>query len=130
MSLNLPYMGEGYVPAYQVAPSPYVTSSNVNLGEVKQINFNGVTKYITVKNNSASSSVLALGFTQNGLTAANSNFFVISGSQNLTVELRVDRIFISGSAGISNFSVLAGVTNIPVANFLTVTGSNNFAGVG
>ena len=41
------------------------------------------------------------------------------------------RVGISGSSGVSaNFSVLAGLTGIELSQFITVTGSNGFGGVG
>lgn len=131
MSLSNPVLGEGYVPAYQVSGVPFVTSSLVTLGSIREINFNSVTKFITVKNTGASSNVIAIGFTQNGLLPANSNFFTLSGSEAFTGELRTSKIFISGSAGATTpFSLVAGLTNIPIKNFLTVTGSNGYSGVG
>lgn len=131
MSINNPTWGEGYVPAYQMSAMPYVTSSDVSLGATKQINFNYVTKFFTVKNTGASTSVIAIGFTQNGLLANNSNYFVLSGSESFSGEIRTSRIFISGSSGaLTPFSLVAGLTNIPTSNFLTVTSSNGFSGVG
>ena len=131
MSLNHPVPHEGYVPAYQLSAIPYVTSSNVSLGATKEINFNTVTRFITIKNTGASSTVLAVAFTANGLKSANSNYFVLSGSEAFSGELRVDRVFLSGSAGATvPFSVVAGLTTIPATNFLVVTGSNGFGGVG
>ena len=39
MSLNNPVLGEGYVPAYQISPVPFVTASNVTLGQTRGYNF-------------------------------------------------------------------------------------------
>lgn len=130
MSLNNPVLGEGYVPAYQISPVPYVTSSNLTLGETKSYSFPCVSKSIFVQNTAASSNVLAIAFTQRGLLPANSNFLVLSGGQTFSQDIRTSELFISGVAGTSTFSVLAGLTNIPVKNFLTVTGSNGYSSVG
>jgi hypothetical protein len=130
MSLNNPVLGEGYVPAYQISPVPYVTSSNVTLGATKSYTFPCVTKSIFVQNTAASSNVIAVAFTQNGLLPANSNFLILSGGQSLSQDVRTSALFISGAAGTSTFSFLAGLTNIPVKNFLTITGSNGYNGVG
>ena len=131
MSLNNFNLGEGYVPAYQVSAMPYVTSSTVALGATREITFDNVTKFFTLKNTGASSNVIAVGLTQNGLIPGKSNFFVLSGSETITAEIRTSKLFISGSAGASTpFTLFAGLTNIPVKNFLTVTGSNGFSGVG
>ena len=127
---NQYYMGEGYVPAYQISATPFVTSSNVSLGQTKEITFRYVTQFVVVKNTGPTSSVLSIGFTANGLKPANSNFFVLSGSESFSSELRVDRIFISGSSGSPTFSVVAGLTGINESRFLLVTASNGFNGVG
>ena len=55
MGLNYPQVHEGYVPAYQVSAVPFVTSSNVTLGQVKEITFGYVTKFFTIKNTSTTS---------------------------------------------------------------------------
>lgn len=130
MSLNNPVWGEGFVPAYQMSATPFVTSSNVTLGQVKEISFPTVTRFFTLRNTSASTSVMALAFTENGFKTSNSNYFVLSGSDSYTGEIKADRIFLSGSVGTSTFSLIAGLTNIPVRNFQVITASNGFSGVG
>jgi hypothetical protein len=131
MALNHPTQGEGYVSAYQISATPYVTSSTVSLGSIREIVFPQITRFITLKNTSASSNVISVGFTRQGLTAANSNYFILSGSDSFSGELRTDRIFISGSAGAtSTFTLLAGLTFIPSKMLTPITGSNGFSGVG
>lgn len=132
MSLNNPSWGEGYVPAYQMSGMPYVISSNVALGATRTITFDYVTKFVTVKNNSAvAANVISVGFTQNGMIPGNSNFFTLSGSESISAEVRTSMLYISGTNGASvPFSVMAGLTSIPVSNFLIVTASNGFDGVG
>jgi hypothetical protein len=130
MSLSNPVLGEGFVPAYQISPVPFVTSSNVNLGQTKSYNFDFVTKSIFVQNTAGTSTVLAIAFTQNGLKPSNSNFLILSGGQSYSDDIRTSALFISGAAGNPTFSFLAGLTSIPVKNFLTVTGSNGYTGVG
>ncbi len=47
------------------------------------------------------------------------------------VSIFTDRLFISGSSGMNvNFQVAVGLTGIPSRQFLTITGSNGFQGVG
>lgn len=128
--LGNPSIGEGHVPSYQISATPFVTSSNVTLGQIKEINFNQVTRFITLKNTAASTTVLAVGFTMNGLKSANSNYFFLSGSESFSAELRTNKIFLSGSAGTSNFTLVAGLTFIPGVSHLVITGSNGFGGVG
>ena len=124
------YMGEGYVPAYQISATPFVTSSNVALGQTKEIPFGYVTQFFVVKNTGASSSVLSVAFTANGLQTQNANYFTLSGSESFSAELRVDRIFLSGSSGSPTFSLVAGLTSINESRFLLITASNGFNGVG
>jgi hypothetical protein len=130
MSLNNPVLGEGFVPAYQISPVPFVTSSNVTLGQTRAYNFDFVTKSLLISNTAAAANVIAVAFTQNGLKTANSNFLILSGGQTFDQDIRTSAIFISGSSGTATFSLLAGLTSIPVKNFLTVTGSNGYTGVG
>lgn len=130
MSLNNPIWGEGYVPAYQLSATPFVTSSNVSLGQTKEITFGSVARFVTVKNTGGSSTVLAVGFTSRGLQPAQSNFFVLSGSESFSGDLRVDRLFVSGASGGPSFTIVAGLTPIQTGSFMTVTASNGHLGVG
>lgn len=128
--MNNTYYGEGYVPAYQMSAMPWVTSSQVTLGQTNQHKFGSVSKFVRITNNSPATSVLAVGFTQNGLLSSNNNFFVISGTNSVTLDVRTDRLFISGNSGTSNYSLMVGLTSIQTKDFLLVTGSNGFTGVG
>ena len=131
MALNHPVQGEGYVSAYQISATPYVTSSTVTLGSTRELVFPQITRFITLKNTSATSNVISVAFTQAGLTPAKSNYFVLSGSDSFSGELRTDRIFISGSAGASStFTLVAGLTFIQSKMLTPITGSNGFQGVG
>jgi hypothetical protein len=123
VSLNNPVIGE-------MSATPFVTSSNVTLGQVREISFPTVTRFFTLRNSSASTSVMAVAFTENGFKIANSNYFVLSGSESYTGEIRTDRIFLSGSVGTSNFSLIAGLTCVPAKSFQVITSSSGFSGVG
>ena len=130
MALNNPTPGEGYVTAYQISATPFVTSSNLTLGAIKEIKFNQVSRFITIKNTSAAPNVMAVGFTVNGLRPAQSNYFILSGSESFSAELRTDRLYLSGAAGTSNFQLVAGLTFIPTRMFTPLTSSNGYGGVG
>lgn len=130
MALNNTQAGEGYAPAYQISATPWVTSSVVAQGEIKELVFPQVTRFINVQNKGDASNVIALGFTRLGLRPANANFLLLSSSQSFVADLRVDRLFISGVTANSQFAVVAGLTYIPPKNFLTVTGSNGHQNVG
>jgi hypothetical protein len=129
MSLKAPYMGEGYVPAYQISATPFVTSSVVNLGQTVEIGFGNIANFVIVKNTLAGST-LSVGFTENGLKTANSNYFNLAGDESFSANFRVDRIFLSGSSGNPTYTVVAGLTGIPTTQLLPVTASNGYRGVG
>lgn len=129
MSLNYPSQGEGYVNAYQISATPFVTSSAISQGQVTEIQFGYVSRFITLKNTSAAG-VIAVAFTANGLKPVNSNFFILSGSESFSGDLRADRVFLSGSSGASTYALVAGLTTIPSKNMTLITGSNGFPGVG
>jgi hypothetical protein len=130
MAYNNPFQGEAYVPAYQISATPFVTSSNISLGQTKEIAFGYASKFITIKNTGAASNVMSVAFTENGLKPANSNYFFLSGSEAFSGELRATGVFVSGSSGTSNFTIVAGLTTIPTKNVTAITGSNGFPGVG
>lgn len=130
MALNHPVQSEGYVSAYQISATPFLTSSTVQLGVIKEIIFPQITRFINLKNTASSTNVMVFAFTENGLKSANSNYFVLSGSESFSGEIRTDRIFISGSSGNSTFSLSAGLTFIPSKMLTPITGSNGFSGVG
>jgi hypothetical protein len=129
-SLGIHSMGEGFVPAYQLSATPWVTSSQITLGQIAEVSFSHVTRFVVVRNTSTGNGQLAIGFTRNGLTSQNSNFFILSGSESFSADLRIERIFLSGNVGTSTYSIIAGLTGILPTKFLTVTASNGFAGVG
>ena len=129
--MNNTYIGEGYVPAYQISASPWVTSSQVSLGATTQLDFPQATKFVIVQNTGATNTAIAVGFTQNGLKTTNSNYFILSGTNSFTADIRVDRLFISGAVGTTvPYTVIAGLTSVQRKDFLVVTASNGFSGVG
>jgi hypothetical protein len=137
--LNNPFNpGEYYVPAYQASATPWVTSSQITLGTITEIDFLNVARFVVIKNSTVTGSgtQLAVGFTRNGLNTYNSNFFILRDGESFAADLRVDRVFLSGSAGATtNFTVIAGLTNIgsPINNpgyFSVPSASNGFNGVG
>lgn len=133
MSLDHPYQSENYTPAYQISAMPFLTSSVVPLGTTKQIDFDYVTRFITVKNAGPPTSVLAVAFTQQGLLPAKSNYFILSGSESYEGEIRATALFVSGSGAAGGAPVLtlvAGLTAIQSRFMAPLTGSNGYPGVG
>lgn len=131
MALNHASQGEGNVAAYSISATPYVTASTLQLGQVKEISFPYATRFLIVKNTGGVSTAMAVAFTENGLKPVNSNYFILSGSESFGADIRVSKVFLSGSVGpLTTFSVIGGLTFIPEKNMLPLTGSNGFEGVG
>lgn len=130
MALNNMQQSEAYAPAYSISATPFVTSSTLTLGQIKEISFGYATKFLIIKNTGATSTAMAIGFTENGLKPSNSNFFILSGSESFGGDIRVSKVFLSGSSGTTSFSIIGGLTFIPERNMIQLTGSNGFGGVG
>lgn len=129
MAINYPVQSENNAGAYAISASPFVTSSYVTLGEVKRIEFGYISRFLVIRNTSPSG-VISIGFTKNGLLPQNSNYLFLSGSESFSGDFRTDRLFVSGSEGNCNFTIVAGLTTIPSKMLTPITGSNGFPGVG
>lgn len=130
MGLNYPTLGENYTGAYAISATPFVTSSVLTLGETREITFGYVSRFLVIRNLTASTA-MAVAFTENGFKPSNSNYFILSGSESFSADLRTDRLFLSGAVGAScQFTVLGGLTTIPSKYMTPITGSNGFPGVG
>jgi hypothetical protein len=107
---------------------PYVTSSLISSGQVHRYDFPFVTRFIDVTNRDTSGSI-AVGFTLNGLSKG--NYVTLDSKVTMNEEIRTTTLFISCSAGTNvQYQLFCGLTTIPAANFLTITGSNGHPGVG
>jgi hypothetical protein len=130
MALNYPSQGESSAAIYQISATPFVTSSTVALGDIAEVQFGYISRFIVVKNTS-DSGVLSVSFTKNGLKPTNSNYFVLSGSEAFSADMRTDRLFVSGSGGATcNFTVIGGLTTVPSKYMTAITASNLVPGVG
>ena len=132
MSLNWPEAGIKSVGEYQVSAIPFVTSSTLTAAETREVSFPRFTKFVIVRNQDANK-VMQVGFTENGVQAnpaANTNFIKLKAGESITAEVRVKSLFLSSSDGTPSFEVFAGLTDILPKQFMTLTGSNGFGGVG
>ena len=147
--------GPNFVPAYQISGVPYVTSSAGSHGEapVTHIKFPNVTKSLMIAN--TSNFGLRVAFTksgsygpgekqENGETTAAShqaNYFLIlpgegdAGEQKskpTVFDVRCTEVFLRSNSASSpaGFSLFAALTGIEKDHFPTITGSNEFEGVG
>jgi hypothetical protein len=141
---------------YQGSGMPFVTSSQVAevtaAGNPIRIHFPGVTRWFEVRNTGTGH--LKVGFTSNGVQslgattgsifpsvqkatakdniADHTNYFLLqSGSSTGRWELKTDQIWLDhGGDGATDFSVIAGITNIPKDQYVILSGAEGFGGVG
>ena len=129
MSLNNPVLSEGYVPAYQMSAVPFVTRSDMVSGDIHEITFPQVSRSFNIRNvSNGATDKIAVAFTRRGFTTG--NFFTLDKGVSFQDEYRAVSLFISNSFGTPTYEVVAGLTNIPSSQFLTVTASNGYSGVG
>jgi len=128
-----------YVPNYQLAAIPFVTSSaagEVKNGSTTEIHFPFVTKYLKINNTGAEP--LKVGFTNTGVSAAAgtaaSNFFIIPNAAAGDVciqefDVRCKSIFFRSTTNTTDFSLFAGLTPIGSGSFPELSSANGFEGV-
>jgi hypothetical protein len=124
---------------YVGSPLPFVTGSLVLTTTPQKIRFPYVTRWIVVSNTHATIE-MRFGFTENGVNAnpaTNSNYFLLNaadGASNTCVtpllEVKCTSMWVRSDSGTGACSVIAGYTNIPKNQFLNLTGSESFSGVG
>lgn len=130
MPLNWPTSGEQQNTAYTTSAWPFVTSSFISLGQVHRYDFNYVTRFIDVVNRGGGAGdTIAIGFSSNGLSAG--NYVTLDRGASVNEEVRTTSLFISCSSGTNvSYQIFCGLTNIPAVNFLVLTASNGFQGIG
>ena len=108
----------GSVGAYQASSRPFLSSSigvTASGTPVVKISFPTVTKFITVKNTTATASATArmrVGFSENGI--AGTNYFILENDESFSADWRVSAVYMRVDAGSFNAtaSVIAGETGI------------------
>ena len=130
--LDWPRPGPSDMGSYLVSAIPYVTASSLTVGEIREVSLPSVTRFFIIKNTSAASSSLCVGFTSNSFKAVNSNYFTLSGSQSVNLDFRIKTIFLSNSVGLPSlpFELIAGLTPIHHSDFPVLTASNGDLGIG
>ena len=113
--------GLGHVPSYQASAVPFLTSSlvvPVSTSEPIEINFNTVTRFITVTNTNSVDDPnypLRFGFSRNGIKGVeNNNYIVLNNGDSYEGELRVTKVFLLSDSPVysSSGSIIAGLTDI------------------
>tara|TARA_B100000131_G_scaffold228025_2_gene219725 strand:- start:2680 stop:3126 length:447 start_codon:yes stop_codon:yes gene_type:complete len=126
-------VGVNHAPAYQVSGRPFASGGIDAVEAQRVVNFPYVTRWIKIINNGSGSA--KVGFGPNAFDPAINNYFVIpSGSTSERLEVKVSRIYLSGSdhtasvGSITNemgLSVVAGLTSIDPSQVNPHTGSKN-----
>jgi len=123
MSLNNVRPGFNAAAEYMVSGIPHVLSGSATGSAAgTKIEFDYVSRAITVANNASAGTVLLVGFTNNGINGT--NCFPLDGGKVQRFEVRVRDLWLKGQAGTNvNFGVLAELTTIERMYALPLTGS-------
>lgn len=130
MSLSNITLHEGYIPAYQMSGSPFMTSSLISAGTMHTHQFAQATRFFTVTNKGTTATdAIQVACTARGFST--SNYIELEAGDSFKEEIRVITLFVSCTVGTNvKYNMVGGLTNIPRNNFLTVTASNGHDGVG
>jgi len=119
--------GLGNASAYQVSGIPYVSGNlSVASGTMVKLEFPRVTSWVQVNNTGGDETVLAIGFSEAGVSNFN-KYVLLEGQSTGKLELKVTEIHFSGTS--DEFSVIAGLTSIlteqiDLSKQLSPSGSN------
>lgn len=134
MSINWPKPHFNNTSEFQVSAWPFITSSTTVSNQAINIRFPSVTQWVQIKNTDGSKN-LRFGFTQNGVN--NGNYQVLETGKTIAAQtpvltIKCAEIWFRGDTFTDavNFSVIAGLTNVPAGDFPTITGSSGYDGVG
>ena len=138
MSSNVYTAGLNNVGSYQVSGMPFATGSltiPASGSTPLRIEFPYVTQWISVTN--TNSKHVRLGFSENGVKNGGNNYVLIHEDNHPaehTYYLKLTELYLLSDTGqsVANFSVIAGLTNIPVGriNNISPSGSNWSGSVG
>jgi hypothetical protein len=110
--------GLGHAGCYIVSGYPHVTTGSIG-SALEQIDYNFVTKEVTIMNTDSSNKDLYVLFAYNALDA---NKFKIPAGEQHTFDVKTRRVYLSGSSG-TTYSACASLTSIPVARISEHSGS-------
>ena len=127
-------VGVNHTPAYQVSGRPFASGAMDAVEDQQVINFPYVTRWVEVVNDGSSS--LKVGFGPHAFDPSNNNYFVIPSGSSSRLEVKINRLYLSGgvhtqqaSASIGGgplgTSVVAGLTSIDASQVNAPTGSKD-----
>ena len=111
--------GLNAVGQYQLSGIPYASASiPIDSSTVTELEFNTITKFVTVVNeHTGSSAKLRVGFSQAGVHGT--NHFILDNGESYTGEFRVSSLYLRGDSANTTASVIAGLTMIERENLPT-----------
>ena len=125
-------VGINHVPAFQTSGRPFASGGIDATADQQVVNFPYVTRWVQIIN--AGSAPVKVGFGPNAFDPAIKNYFTIpSGSRSERMEIKVNRLYVSGGsapsatdvAGHQGISVVAGLTSIETNRVDFPTGSKD-----
>ena len=125
-------VGINHVPAFQTSGRPFASGGIDATAAQQVVNFPYVTRWVQVIN--AGSAPVKVGFGPNAFDPAIKNYFTIpSGSKSERMEIKINRLYVSGGsapsatdvAGHQGISVVAGLTSIHADKVNFPTGSKD-----
>ncbi len=128
-------VGINHAPAFEVSGRPFASGSIVAIDEAQVVLFPYVTRWVQVTNPSTGS--LRVGFSPTCFEPDNNNYFIVPpGETSGRLEVKINRIYVSGGGGIeigTDTTVVAGLTSIDSdkVNFAEgLSWSGSYNGVG
>lgn len=118
-NFNYPAPGLNSVGEYMASGLPWVTASSATTSSF-QINFPFVTNELMITN--SGSNPLRVGFTQNGVNG--SNYFLVLPGTDAEIDVRIKTLYVRAHTGSVDYSVYAGLTQIPARSMPVLTGSD------
>jgi hypothetical protein len=117
--------------SYTISGIPWASSSlpaPSTSSAPTQVSFPFVTKFIVVKNVSATGGAsMRVGFSENGISG--SNYFLLAPGESFAADIRVkDLYLLSNNGSAATGSIIAGLTGINISNL--ATNWSGSAGVG
>ena len=127
-------VGLSNVGSYQVSGMPFASGSltiPASGSTPLKIEFPYVTQWISVTN--TNSKHVRLGFSENGVKNGGHNYVLIHEDNHPvehTYNLKLSELYLLSDTGqsVANFSVVAGLTNIPVERINNLSGSDDIVG--
>lgn len=104
--------GLGSVGAYQVAGTPYLTSSQVGAGAEVQLTFPALPRSITIINKDAQSDPLLVRFASQATDAGQHYITLDTQNSSVTLNVRTRSIFLEATGAAVDFELFAELTGI------------------